>query len=173
MTAILTCLVVLAAALAWWQTREAAVARHELNATDAAVPAKVASALRDVLECTGRDTELQRTEETNAYSRAIEYLDVNADGKNELLVQGSSGVHGTLLIIFTWCDGSFRELARLRSGTPTGFDFGDFDGDGRIEIRTEETDWQADVPYVSAPRLITLIRWDGKEFKEVSRFAPT
>jgi hypothetical protein len=73
------------------------------------------------------------------------------------------------LKVFGWKHGEFGELADLRVGTPVGFDVGDFDSDGKVEIKTEETDWSAGLPYVSAPRVTLLLRWNGSAFEEVAR----
>jgi len=99
----------------------------------------------------------------------VQYADVNGDSKYELLVQYPVGVHGSKLKVFGWRDGELSELAHLEVGTPVGFDFGDFDGDGRTEIRTEEADWTVGLPYVSAPRVKLVLRWNGICFEEVSR----
>ena len=101
--------------------------------------------------------------------QSVEYVDVNHDGKQELIVQYPVGAHGSALKVFGWRDGEFAELARISVDTPGGFDIADFDGDGRIEIRTQETDWDKGVPYVVAPRIIVTMRWDGTRFSEISR----
>ena len=103
---------------------------------------------------------------------AIEYIDVNDDGQNELLIQYPTVAHGSALRILAWQNDKFEELASLGVGTPAGFEFGDFDGDGRVEIRTQETDWSVGLPYVRAPRLVLLFRWNGAKFAEVSRTNP-
>ncbi len=86
-----------------------------------------------------------------------------------MLIQYPIGAHGSALKIFGWRGSEYEELAHLTVGTPVGFDIGDFDGDGKIEIRTQETDWTTGLPYVSAPRIVLLMRWDGTRFAEVSR----
>jgi hypothetical protein len=150
-------------AIAWWKQREAHRTKQALNAALEAFPAGVAAALDTVLESSQEDVP------TSAALPVVNYQDVNADGKRELLVQYPAGAHGSGLRIFGWKDGEFRQLARLGVGTPVGFEYGDFDGDGNIEIRTEEIDWSANLPYVSSPRVVLLIRWNGTDFVEVSR----
>jgi hypothetical protein len=100
----------------------------------------------------------------------IDLLDINGDGHKEVLVQYPTGLHGSELKVFAWQDGEFKPLACLRVATPAGFEFDDFDGDGRVEIKAEETDWSVGLPYVRAPRLHLLFRWNGSDFVEISRF---
>lgn len=160
--------ILVAFGIAWWQRREALRTKAALE-----------RALRWVTEADsdGLDIFVRTTQQPNvadsglskAKVSAIDYADVDCDGEEELLIQYPVGVHGSALKIFGWRDGELYELARLSVGTPAGFQFGDFDGDGMIEIKTQETDWTAGLPYVTAPQIVLLMRWNGTEFKEVSR----
>jgi len=157
----------IAVIIACWQYREAARAKSTLDANMAKLPQAIAVALSTVVEsrrrsdCTGAGGE--------AWLHSIEYVDIDGDGQKDFLVQYPSGAHGSALNIFAWREGAFRQIGNLASGTPVGFQFGDFDGDGKLEIRTEDTDWDSGLPYVSAPRLELLYRWNGSSFPEVSR----
>jgi hypothetical protein len=159
---------VIALGYAWWQNRKAARAYRALNLRLEEIPAKSVFALRLVIP-PNQGGSVTSPESGGEQLANVAFLDVNGDGHEELLVQYPTGSHGSELKIFGWQDGEFKQLARLGVGTPTGFDFGDFDGDGRIEIRTEETDWTPNQPYVSAPRLLLLFRWHGTDFVEISR----
>jgi hypothetical protein len=97
----------------------------------------------------------------------IRYADVNNDSRNELLVEYPGGAHGTVLNVYGWKDQEFVMIGQLGSGTPEGFQVGDFDGDGRIEISSKETDWDVGLPYVSAPRMTVIYRWNGVEFEKI------
>lgn len=154
--------------IAWWQRRRALRANRALSLALEELPAKVVDVLQKFVGCkqTGSAVGAELDE---VLPWAVEYADVNEDGMKELLLQHPTGAHGSALRVYVWQDREFRELACLRVGTSAGFGFGDFDGDGRIEIRTEETDWSANLPYVSAPRFILLFRWNGTGFVEVSR----
>ncbi len=101
--------------------------------------------------------------------KLTQFADINDDGEEEMLVQYPVGAHGSALKVFGWRGCEFEELASLSVGTPAGFDIGDFDRDGKIEIRMQEIDWTAGLPYVDAPRVALLMRWDGTRFTEVSR----
>ncbi len=151
--------------IAWWQYRKAHRAMINLNASLEEFPARVAAALLALNESNHSDASGDPT----ARLSRVDYEDVNADGEKELLFQHPVGAHGSVLKIFKWETNGFRELARLGAGTPVGFEYGDFDGDGKVEIKTEETDSSAGLPYVSSPRVALLMRWNGSEFVEVSR----
>jgi hypothetical protein len=124
----------------------------------------IAGALRTILKATQNDCPSKEIPPT-----CVDCADVNGDGEQELLVQYPIGAHGSILKVFGWHDSGFGELATLRVGTPAGFEVGDFDGDGKIELRTEETDWTVGLPYATAPRFVLLFRWNATEFREVSR----
>jgi hypothetical protein len=139
--------IAIALAIAWLQARKARRAEK---------------ALKEALQAT-----LAIPSETEM--KFVQYVDVNHDGQQEILVQYPVGAHGSALKVFGWRDSEFAELSRISVDTPGGFEIADFDGDGRIEIRTQETDWDKGVPYVVAPRILVTMRWDGTRFSEISR----
>ena len=159
--------ILIGGAIAWWQNRKAARMESALNHNLAAVPGKIADTLKAIVASTNAP-EAKAALPDN-WPMAIDYADVDGDGKNELLVQYPSGAHGSQLKVFAWRQGDFSEIGALAAGTPAGFDVGDFDGDSRTEIKAEEVDWNAGQPYVTAPRIELLYRWNGSLFEEVSR----
>ena len=165
---ILGVLFVTALGFVWWEKRQLAEARIALNQAANDLPLIVTGALRFIIQLNPKGSMVQGIP-GKEWCGAIDYADVNGDGKKELLLQHPTGAHGSTLKILEWKTGKLEELADLSVGTPAGFDFGDFDGDGKIEIRTEETDWSSGLPYVSAPRLILFFRWNGVRFIEVFR----
>jgi hypothetical protein len=162
-TGILACL-----AVAWWKSHEARRAKQALDAAMEAFPSRLVGALHVLVEV-NQESVLVGPAREILQAICVNYEDVNADGQRELLVQYPAGAHGSTLKIFEWRSNGFKEVARLGAGTPVGFEYGDFDRDGKIEIRTEDTDWTAGLPYVSSPRVELLIRWNGADFVEVSR----
>jgi hypothetical protein len=154
--------------VAWWQFREASRAKSALATALDELPRILVDTLRTIVASDQRDP-IAHPDPNRTWAGVVDYVDVNADGQKELVIQYPSGAHGSALKILGWRDGQFKELAQLAVGTPVGFEFGDFDGDGKIEIKTQETDWSAGLPYVSAPRVVLLVRWNGTEFVEVSR----
>ncbi len=168
---ILVGLVVITLTFAWWQNLRAVRAKQALCQAVEELPSKLLDALRLIVQF-NQDGSAIDPVLSEPWHGAIDYVDVNEDGQRELLVQYPTGAHGSVLRILSWQKGKFAELAGLGVGTPVGFEFGDFDGDGKVEIRTEETDWSAGLPYVSAPRSVLLFRWNGTKFVEVSRKSP-
>jgi len=166
--AILLALVAIALGFAWWQGRKAVLARRTLVLAVEELPSKVIGAVRFILQLDQQGSTIDPVV-AERWCGAIDYVDVNEDGREELLVQYPTGAHGSALRILVWRNNKFEELASLRVGTPVGFEFGDFDGDGRVEIRTQETDWSVNLPYVRAPQSVLLFRWNGTEFAEVSK----
>ncbi len=100
---------------------------------------------------------------------AIDHCDLDGDGREELLVQYPSGAHGTALKVFGWRNGEFVELVTTGVGTPVPFEFGDVDDDGHLEVIGTETDWAAGKPYVSAPRVRIVYRWQSGTLVEQDR----
>jgi hypothetical protein len=99
----------------------------------------------------------------------ISFADVDNDGTQELLVQYLAGEHGNALQVFGWRDAQYVEIARTGVGVPVPFEFGDFDGDGRIEISGQESDWSTGLPYSLVPRYSFRLRWEVDGFQEVWR----
>jgi hypothetical protein len=165
---ILIGLVLISLGIAWWQIRSVAGARQAFDRAAKELPTKIVGAVRVVVQFSQEGSAVHPTLQ-EPWCGAIDYVDVNDDGGRELLLQYPTGAHGSALKVFVWRDAKFQELSALTAGTPAGFEFGDFDGDGKIEIRTRETDWSVGLPYASAHRLFLLFRWDGSTFTEVSR----
>ena len=161
-------LVVISLGIAWWQTRSVARARQALDLAEQELPSKVLDALRLLIQLS-QEVSTGHPSSLEPWCGVIDYLDVNEDGERELLVQYPIGAHGSALKILVWRDARFNEISTLTVGTPTGFEIGDFDGDGKTEIRTQETDWSVGLPYASAPRLFLFFRWNGSTFMEVHR----
>ena len=156
--------------IAFWQNQKAKRAEAELRDVLNTLPAQIARALETIVKAGNHSLQPAPKGIAGVGLPAnVQYLDVDNDGQNEMLVEYPAGAHGSQMKIFKWQLGEFNEIGALGVGTPVGFEVGDFDNDGKNEIKTEETDWSAGLPYVTAPRLVLLYRWDGSEFKEVSR----
>jgi len=170
MTGILSlAVVVLALVIAWRQHKQATHARSVLRVLGEGIPDQIAAAVKKVAQLTRPDSPNLDKTDFGVSPINVNYLDPDGDGTKELLIQYPFGAHGSALLVLGWREGRFDELASISVGTPVGFDFGDFDGDGKIEVKTEETDWHAGMPYVSAPRIVLLLRWEGGKLSEVSR----
>lgn len=153
--------------IAVWQNRKAKRAQAQFEGELANLPERVSRTVRAVIEAAPSQSADSLT--NPEWPSAIDYADVDNDGKTELLVQYLAGAHGNALQVFGWRDREFKKIAALGVGTPVPFEFGDFDGDGLTEIKGTETDWSVGLPYSMAPRVEVLYRWDGNKFREVSR----
>lgn len=156
---------VLALAAAGLLFHRAWTARVALRTAHEEIPLRLAAAFRTLLE----SIQLDDSYDYALRTIRVDVEDVNGDGRKELLYQHPTGAHGTTLKVFGWKGFDLSKLAELGADTPVGFEIGDYDGDGRIEIKTEGTDWSVGQPYVTAPRWILLYRWNGSTFDEVSR----
>jgi hypothetical protein len=161
--------VLVAVGVAWRQSRRAVRAELALERALEALPKSIAK--RDIGITVAMGTGLINAAPQESLSMTIECADLDCDGKEEVIIQHPAGAHGSQLRVFAWRHGKFAEVGALSVGTPGGFDLGDFDGDGQTEIKAEEVDWAAGKPYVTAPRIQVLYRWDGERFSEVSRRA--
>lgn len=157
-----------ALSFAFWKSRQASAAKSAAAEARNELPRLIAETLHWIIG-SGKGEPASSGRAPMTWSGSIDYADVNGDGRNELLVQYPAGAHGCALRVFGLSPSGIEELAYVGTGTPAGFEFGDFDGDGKVEIKTQETDWGAGLPYATAPRFTLLLRWDGSRFAEVSR----
>ena len=95
----------------------------------------------------------------------VTLADINGDGHRELLVDFPGGAHGSVLEVYGFRGLDFQHLGGISSGTPSGFEVADFDGDGRPEVASTETDWESGKCYAEAPRLRAIHKWIDGEFR--------
>ena len=140
--------------IAWWQHRKAVRAESAVRASIDAIPQRVIDEFEKIVSAgtPGRDSDV------------LQLADVNGDGRGEVLIQGPAGAHGWFLKAFGWGVDGIHEIVDLRSDTPCGFEIGDFDHDGRLEVRTKQTEWSKGLSYGDATRGAVTYRWDGKGF---------
>jgi hypothetical protein len=105
----------------------------------------------------------------------VGYVDVTNDGRPELLVLHPAGVHASILKIFGHRDEyrGFENLGEIFSGVAGGFEVGDFDGDGAVEIASLNANFDRDPGrgYANAILVANLHRWDGAGFEHVGEGA--
>jgi hypothetical protein len=165
-------------AAAWWRNRGV---RRELGATRDDLRSardeqreqigKVLEWLRPALGHgqpeSGADPRLEGT----AAVAWVGFTDVTNDGKPELLVAHHAGPRASVLRVFGSLDlyTGFEELGQVGSDYLGGFDVGDFDGDGNLEIATLHADLDRgeNRSMHNAVRVETYYRWDGCRFAVV------
>jgi hypothetical protein len=89
---------VTALGFAWWQSRKAARAYRALFSSLEEVPAKVLSALRIVIRPAQHGSAIDLG--SGGACANFNFLDLNGDGHEELLVQYPSGAHASELKVF-------------------------------------------------------------------------
>jgi len=152
---------------ALWQLLQDRHARSKLSSVRSDSCSTTSDLIHDILKSVIAEYEAG-VGSGKSWAGRVDCLDVDGDGSSEVLVQFPSGVHGCALQIFGTKANHLGKLGQIGSGAPVGFDFGDFDGDGKIEIRSEEVGLSSGLPYVEAPRFVVLWRWDGVKFSRVS-----
>ena len=160
---------VLTTSIAIWQHSEAKKAKAELNGLLQSLPSQVFDNVSRLLQANQPEfSELygMLNSEKALQSR---YADLDVDGKDELLVQYPIGAHGAALQVFGFRDWEFKLIAELSIDTPAGFVAEDVDGDGRLEIVTNEVSQDADFPYVLGFRDEVWYRLENDRFVEVKR----
>jgi hypothetical protein len=158
--------ILLSLGIAFWQYRRAEIAERKLNEELKKVPSDVLDQI-GMTVTTSSNVKVLEPGSQPIKMASISFVDVNYDSRNELLVQHPTGNHGTLLKIYGFVDSDFHKLAELGCGTPEGFRFYDYDGDGKIEIVARETDWSAGQSYVDSPRMSIIYKWKGNDFVQV------
>ena len=159
--------IILAVGIAIWQSVKTKSTQKELDKNLLKIPNDLLNHM-DMVVTTSSNVKILQPDEQPIPHAFITYADVNNDTKPEMLVQYPTGNHGTALKILGFKDFEFIILAELGCGTPEGFSFGDFDGDGKIEIAARETDWSSGMSYVEAPRMTIIYKWDGNNFVKIS-----
>lgn len=170
MSIILTILgLLLTSGIAIWQHLEAKKAKNELNSLLEGLPSQVFNNVSRLLESNRENnTELYGMMNSEDPLESS-YIDIDKDGRKELVVQYPIGAHGTALQIFGFRDYEFRLIGETSTDTPAGFTIEDIDNDGKVEIITHEVSIDADLPYVMGFRDEVWYRFENDNFVEVKR----
>lgn len=104
---------------------------------------------------------------------SVSKLDIDQDGEEELIIQSGYGPYSCKLEIYKFSQ-VYEEptLSLIDStivSTMAGYVFNDIDGDGKIEIITEDNSKKADKPYVMGLRDQVVFRFENNKLKEISR----
>ena len=161
--------ILLSLGIAAWQHRKGRRSEDRLERLIGSIPHQLASNLPR-LNPSAEPTEPPAHAPVDSASPfLVREADLDGDGRNELLIQYIAGAHGSALQLYGMQDFEFKLLGELGTDTPAGFEIADLDSDGRLELRTYETDYSTGLGYAFAPRLEVRYRWTGSSFDEVFR----
>jgi len=159
----------LTSGIAIWQHLEARKAKRELNGFLESLPSQVFNNVSRLLE-SNRESNPElygmMDSEDPLESR---YIDLDEDGKKELVVQYPIGAHNTALQVFGFRDYEFKLIGETSIDTPAGFRIEDINNDGKVEIITHEVSLDADLPYVMGFKDEVWYRFENDDFTEIKR----
>ena len=160
--------IVLSLAIAAWEYRRAENAERTIRDTLRNLPSQLVADLSRLLAVPTTTAGPNSSPTRNTL--LSRHADLNGDGEDELLVCYLSGPHNTALQVYGkkghW---EFGLLGELFSTTPTEFELEDIDGDGILEVTTEEIAMDPDLPYVMSLRDRVTHKLGHDGFFEVKR----
>ena len=118
------------------------------------------------------DFDNEEISSNNSMSHAS-YTDINNDGIDELIIQFPIGTHGYALQVYSIKDGSVKLLAEHGTDTPIEFEFEDINNDGKLTLRSVETNISSGYPYVMGIRDIVWYQLVNNKFIEIKREEPS
>jgi len=164
--------IVVSIAIAIWQHSKAKSAERHLASVLVSLPDALLAGVGRVIAKRfpdyglGGDTPL---EGTSRRPFQTSYADIDGDGEDELLVEMSTGAYASILLVYGLQSWEFKKLGELFSTTMGGFEVSEVDGDGRVEIKTDEIARRPGLPYVAGLRDEVVYRFQNGAFVEVSR----
>ena len=168
--------IALSLAVAYWEHRKAKRAEARLESLAETLPDKLLSGVRDALtqhalpavaEADGWSTPGAKSDQS-PWLRT-RYADLDGDGRDELLVEVTSGPHSTTLLVYQVKNWEFDKLAELHSSTINGFDIVDSPDSVGKRVETVEVAKRPELPYVYGLRDRVAYRLVGGTFEEVGR----
>ncbi|MEO1208217.1 MAG: VCBS repeat-containing protein [Cyanobacteria bacterium J06638_20] len=170
--------------IAAWQTKKANDTESKLFKILKSLPSQLTENISSTFQTanlTSDDLSFQESEELTdsaiiesrePLSQAI-YRDLDGDGREELIVQFPFGLHGVAMQVYGLSNFEFRLIAQLTTDAPVFFEFEDVNNDGRIEIKSIETNVSSGLPYVMGLRDEVWYQLESSNFVEVKRVEPT
>jgi hypothetical protein len=156
--------------IALWQYRKARRAEARLERFLEDLPSQLVANVVRFLE----QKEQTATEITTAdHQVTSRYVDINGDGREELLVVFPIGPHGSVLQVYGMDGSEFKLIAETSTEVPSGFDLEDVDRDGTPELRVAEVNYSSGMPYVMGLRDVVWYRLESGKFVEVKRETPS
>lgn len=160
--------IVLSVALAIWQYQKAQSAEKHLHNLLHSLPLQLTENVARILNV--KDNPKQTSTDNIVQTR---FLDLNSDGKDELLVQFPFSAHASFLQVYGFKGWEFQLIAEISTDTPLGFEYEDVDSDGKLEIKTIETNRSSGLPFVMGLRDVVWYKLDGENFVEIKRIEPS
>ena len=119
--------------------------------------------------------EISNTEEiiSNNNMSHASYVDINNDGIDELIIQFPAGPHGYALQAFSINNNDVKLIAEHGTDTPIEFEFEDINNDGKLELRSIETNQSSGHSYAMGIRDVVWYKFDNGEFVEIMRDEPS
>lgn len=159
----------LSIAIAIWQHSKAKTAERHLASVLDSLPNALLDVVKQVLASKPHDDGGNQNPEGEHRRFQAHYADLDGDGVDELLLEVDTGAYASVLLVYGVQSWELKKLGELYSTTIGGFEVGDLDGDGRIEVRTNEIARRPDLPYVAGLRDVVVYRFKKGEFVELSR----
>lgn len=156
-------------AIAIWQHSKAKTAERHLASVLGSLPNALLDVVKQVLASKPHDDGGSQSPEIEDRRFQAHYADLDGDGEDELLLEVDTGAYASVLLVYGVQSWELKKLGELYSTTIGGFEVGDLDGDGRIEVRTNEIARRPDLPYVAGLRDEVVYRFQKGEFVELSR----
>jgi hypothetical protein len=154
-----------------WDHRKSAARERALEDRLENMPALFAQQMQQVISAgpPRPDSATLVMHDRDVRVRRVFPSDITGDGQSELLVEYDMGAHSSGLKVFAWRDFDLRCIGELWSDSETAFEIGDFDGDGRNEVRAYQSDPAAfDLPYAARPWVRVIYRWQNDGFTVVA-----
>lgn len=156
--------------IAIWQHSKAEAAEAHLASVLASLPNALSDVVKEVLEPTLLGEEGFSQDSADQYRRfRAHYADLDGDGEDELLIEIDTGAYASILMVYAVRSWELTKIGEVYSTVIGGFEIGDIDGDGRIEVRTNEIAARPNLPYVAGLRDEVVYRFKNGTFVEVSR----
>ena len=135
--------------IAWWEHHKAKRAERLFNETLNKLPGQLVNDIARLINRNPQANSVVTESPNNQSSLAAQYVDLNGDGKEEMIVSYLSGPHSFAIQVYGprghW---DFGLLGEIKGSTPHEYDLEDVDGDGLPEITCIEVSRDAGLPYI-------------------------
>ncbi|MGE3348754.1 MAG: FG-GAP repeat domain-containing protein [Ramlibacter sp.] len=159
----------LSIAIAIWQHSKAKSAEQHLASVLSSLPEVLLEGIGKAITSRAQTGGEKYVPDDSHRMFRARYADVDGDGEDELLVEMNTGAYASVLLVYGLRSWEFKKIGELYSTVTGGFEIADFDGDGRLEVRTDEIAHRPGLPYVAGLRDEVVYRLQDGTFVELSR----